>query len=425
MKTVKLNQNEINELLLIDDPFKKRDYIQLKGVKLFVENKGQLLITFATSLGKTVQAIKIIKLLRTKSNDEIHITVPTDTLKKQWELKLVGIENVFVYTIHSYSKLNNPSPLLLVADECHISLSSEESIVYNNINHFTSKYRLYLSATLKKKQKEFIEKNTSIKTEFNVDINEARLLKFIPEYKVYNTYVSFTEKEKEEYVKVLDRESRAKNYFNYLGINKCPDLKRFPLIIDPETKDNITEKARLQTIQWMRAVQKRISLVTGAENKMDVIKELQPIIKGKCIFFSYRKKTADQIGKLDKKIAVYHSSQHPKYGEEQLRKFMENETLQISSVNKLIAGFDDEVTDRIIRHSFNSSELSGIQVIGRCCRINPLNLNKSPIMINLVVEPFQYERKLITPCDNYWLQISLRKIASEFKTLKELKQLEL
>lgn len=365
MKTIKLNQDEINELLLIEDPFKKRDFIQLKGIKLFLTEKGKLLVTFATSLGKTVLAIKVIKLLRSKSDKEIHITVPTDPLKKQWEKHLEGIENVFVYTIHSYAKMNNPSPLLLVSDEVHIGLSNEDSVVFNKINHFNPKYKLYLSATLKNSQKKFIEKTTGIKTEFNIDINEAKLLGFVPDFKIYNVHVPFTQAEKEEYKKVYEREKRCINYFNFLGINKCPNLKNFPIIIHPETKENITKEAKIQAILWMKSVQKRVSLVTGAENKMNVIKELQPIIKGKCIFFSYRKKIADQIGKLDKKIAVYHSSQHPKYGEEQLRKFIENETLQISSVNKLIAGFDDEVTDRIVRHSFISSELSGTQILGK------------------------------------------------------------
>lgn len=116
----KLQQIDIDKLLKIPNPFHKRDYIQDLGIERFSESKGKLICTWATALGKTVLAIKIIQKMRLKFTEPIHVTVPTDTLKEQWEKKLHGIANVFVYTIHSYLKQTNVIPVLLICDE-HLS----------------------------------------------------------------------------------------------------------------------------------------------------------------------------------------------------------------------------------------------------------------------------------------------------------------
>lgn len=43
-------------------------------------------------------------------------------------------------------------------------------------------------------------------------------------------------------------------------------------------------------------------------------------------------------------------------------------------------------------------------------------------MINLVIEPFMWEEKLITPCDNTWIHIGLRTLDYEFLTIEKLEK---
>jgi superfamily II DNA or RNA helicase len=423
MRKLKLSQNEINNLIKIENKFKKRDYIQELGINYFVQYKGNLLCTWATSLGKTVLGIKIIKGLRKLSNREIHITVPTDTLKKQWDKQVKDLNNVTVFTIHSYCKLKNPSPFLLICDECHIGLGSEDSEAFNKINYFKAKYKLYLSATLKVAQKKFIEKTAKIKTEFNITIKEAEILNLVPKFKVYNVRIPFTSLEKFHYINAETTKQKSINYFGFLGFQKIPHLKSFPIIIDPNTKKDITKEAKLMAFFWMKARNKQVSLIYKAENKLRVLKEIYPFIKTKkTIFFSKFQKNADDIYKINKdKIGIYHTGIKKNIADKHLQNYLDNISTQISSVNKLIAGLDDECSDMIIRSSFDSTELSGIQSLGRILRVNPNDPDKAPVMINFVMEVSDG----LSAMDNYWIRNSMRTIEVEEITLEKLKKLEL
>jgi superfamily II DNA or RNA helicase len=435
MKKIKLLQNDINKLLLIPDKFKKRDYIQILGIKHFLHNNGKLLCTWATSLGKSVLAVKIIKLLRKQSSKEIHICVPYDSLITQWEEHMKDIPNVKIFIINSYCKLNNPKPLLLIVDECHIGAANESGDKFNRINKFHAQYKLYLSATLKINQKEYIKKTTGIKTEFNIDIKQADLLGFVVPFEILNVEIPFTDYEKEEYLKAIEKEEKGSSFFSYFKYSKCPSLTSFPIFIDPKTQKDITKQAKIIAVNWMKGMSKRCMLIYNAERKLEIFKEIEPLLKGKSIFMSKTKKTANLIQKVNpKEILLYHSEGTKKNGDLDLQKFKNSEYTKISSINKLIQGYDDNSVDTLIRYSFSSTELNGVQSLGRILRVNPLDESKSALMINFIIQPFLHEYvevedfipikkiKKIIPSDNYWIMISLRNLNYKTIPLEELKK---
>lgn len=424
----RLKQEHINDLLLIEDKFKKRDYIQDLGTQIFRTCKGKLICTWATAIGKTVLGIKIMKKIRTNSDEEIHVTVPSDILKEQWEAKISAAElkNVFVYTIHSYLKQTTVIPRFLICDECHIGLANEEGTLFNKINDVPAKFKLYLSATLKVDQLKYLE-TKGLKNEFKIGIDEAIVLDLVPPLSIYNVYVPFTLNEKREYEAAVFKENRALDYFSFHNVLKLG--AKPPVIPGVNYKEST-----IIFYSYLRARSKRLSLVAKAENKAKILPEIIDLIKErKLIIFSTTQKQSEEIHKIVPDSVVYHAGIKPvKKAKENYDKFINNEILKISSVGKLIAGIDDQCTDAILRVSFFSAESTTKQSLGRILRVDPDNPNKTGIMINLVTEPFisldeksegEVENKTIVPCDNTWIHIGLRYLDYEFVTLNELKKI--
>lgn len=404
----RLNQNNIEDLQKIDDPFLKRDYLQELGIQRFQESKGKLIVTWATATGKTVLALKIIRKLQQKHSGEIHITVPSDNLKLQWEKQLKDFENVFVFTIHSYIKKEQTEPILLICDECHIGIANEESIAFNKINDSKAKFKLYLSATLKKDQLKYLAK-FDLKNEFKIGIEEVILLKLVPPVKIYNVYVPFTDIEKKEYIRIKEREESALNWFSFHGFDKIPQKI-------PDIKDVDKKEVTKIFYSYMSARAKRIKLVTQSYYKERFVKAILKMLENrKVIIFSTTQKQADLLAKHIPDSLVYHSGLKEEKALKNYTKFITGECQIISSVGKLIAGMDDACTDSILRASFVSTESVTKQSLGRILRIDPSNPNKTGIMINLVIEPWAD----VIPCDNIWLHIGLRKLDYEFLTLQE------
>lgn len=344
-----LNQNQIQLIQAESDLFKKREIIQEIGIQYFRESKGNLLATWSTSLGKTVLALKICQKFREKRNDVIDIVVPFQILKTQWEEKIkeYSLTNVNVYVINTFVKTEREGKFLIV-DEAHIGVSNIDSIEFNKLNSFNYQFRLYLSATLKNESLKYF-KALGLK-EFRVDLNTATKLGFFPEYDVYNIHIPFTNVEKFDYSKYIELENTYKNKL----INK---YRKIPELYELKSSDKGTYFA------YIKSRQKRVNILINAENKNKFLKEALPINK-KTILLSKTVKTAKEHYKMFGG-GFYAGSENKKLQERSLLQFQNNEINLISAVNKLIAGFDDESTDCIIRHSFYSSKLEGIQSLGK------------------------------------------------------------
>lgn len=405
----KLNQNQIEQIQEEIDKNKKKDLIQDIGIDIFKKSNFNLICTWATSVGKTVYACKILKKIRQTRSDEIHVCVPYEPLKEQWEktLKQWGIENVKVFIINTYLK-EERNPYMLIVDECHYMISNPETKA-SLINDYKIKYRLYLSATLKKDQLHYLAEK-GLKDRFEITLKEAKLLDLVPDFEIYNVLVELTPTEKENYKKYIEEYNYAMDYFRSFNINKLP--KFCPTIPGEDPK---VVSARYYTAMGKRA--KYIAILYNAKNKIEVVKQILPYLScRKTIFFAKSVKVATQISKLDDML-LYHSLQHKNLASKVLDLFLKGEKNKISSVNKLIAGIDDKYCDTIVRHSYDSTVQSSIQSLGRLLRIN--NDEKVAVVINLVCKPFED----ITPNDNFWISNANRGLSVEWVHIEELIEL--
>ena len=363
LKKIKLTQSQIDNINLLESPFKKRDVIQDIGIELFKQAKGQLVCTWATSIGKTIFALKLIKRLREKNQEEVHITVPTITLKEQWESKILewNLDNVFVYTTNSYIAMDTKC-IVLFCDEAHIGIANEETQT-SKILDKNAKYRVILSATLKLNQLKFLEKK-NFNLNFEIKLIEAERLSLVPSFEIFKLYVDFTEKEKIEYKSTIEEENKCQTYFAKLGISKpFADINKLNVFCRKYNL-NTTEYVGMN-FKWLKSRSKRISLINNAKNKIKVLKELLPKVDKKTILFSKSISNCKEISKIIPNTLIYHSQQSTKVAENNLNSFISNEFHLISSVNKLIAGFDDETAEWIVRHSFDSTEQSSLQSVGK------------------------------------------------------------
>lgn len=355
---LRLNQNNITDLLKLEKVTEKQSYIQELGIKYFIESNGQLICSWATATGKTILAVKIInKLLLKNPNLEIDVVVPFDILKHQWEKHFTEFKNVNVFILKTYSHLKR-SPYLLIVDECHLGVSNESSISTNNLLDYNAKYRLFLSATLKKSQIDFL-KSKGLKNEFHIPLQESILLNIVPKLKIFNIGIDFTEQEKEVYSKAIFLENKCKTYFSNFNIEHIPKT-------EPKFENDTNPKlTKIMYYNWLRARNKRVHTIYNAQNKFTILKQLNDILKDrKVIYLSTTQKNAE-IVKKEVKCDSYHSGVATKKADENLRKFYENETTKISSVMKLIAGFDDACTDTLVRVSFFSAKAGTWQSLGK------------------------------------------------------------
>lgn len=410
----KLNQNQINQIQLEENPFFKRDIIQDIGIDIFKKTDFKMIAMWATSVGKTIFVCKIMKRIQTKHPDKkMHVCVPTETLQLQWLAKIeeFGIKNTEVYIINTYLKKNfevEELPYFLAVDECHIGVSNPDTKAAA-INDFDIRCKLYLSATLKNEQIRYLA-SKGIINNFEITLKEALLLGLVPEFSIYNVYVDLEDKEKERLEKVYEKYTEYLDFFENHGYKNLPKQEPYIEGVDP----------KMVKIMYYQAQGKRasiISIINNAANKIRAVRDLLPVLeKRKTILFSKNIATAKKLASLDKTMSIYHSQQTGASGNRNLEAFKNNETNCISSVGKLIAGFDDESTDSLIRHSFDSTAHSGIQSIGRLLRIDPNNPDKYPIIINLICRPFNG----ITPNDNFWINISLKGLNQEWIELPDL-----
>lgn len=405
---IKLKQEHINTIIAESDLYKKRDIIQDIGKDFFKESGFNLVCTWATSLGKTVFACKIMQEIRKKHDKEIHVCVPYTNLKTQWEktLKDFNITNVEVFVIDTYMK-NPQSPFLLIVDECHFKISNPETQA-SVINDFPVKYRLYLSATLKNTQLEYLASKNII-NEFEITLKEAKLLGLIPSYEVYNVYVDLTEEEKNKYSLAIDTYNKYMDFFKSHNIDK---LGKSPPII-PGYPD---KKVAGMFFQALGSRSKFMAVIHNAQNKIKAVEKLLPVLKGrKTIFFSKNSTTAAKIASIGK-MALYHSKQTPKEAKKNYEDFLEGNNIWISSVAKMIAGVDDKNIVALVRHSFDSVSNAGVQSLGRLLRPDTNNPDKRCIAINLICRPFE----TYTPNDNFWIAISLKGVHTKWVEVDEL-----
>lgn len=384
-----------------------------------------------TGFGKMYMGATLIRRFRKISNGEVHIVVPTDSIKEGWEktLREHNLEaNVKVYIINTYTMSEKVVRMcaMQIVDEIHTCLGSQAEY-FNTVLDTIADYQIGLTATLEEKHIQFLE-SRGLRIEFSIDVEEGLELGIVPQFKIYNVVLPLTPEEQQRYYKMdtLYREQAewfkqlTPDWFDlamYLSAKegkkrmKFKDLTEIPSsvadtlssveLFTGEHRKKIVERA----VIFRQAVNKRISIVADSQYKNLAIRNILDLISTPKLVFE---SSIESVRKLQNDrpnlVAMYHSKMTDKQKENSMRLFAQNVFNALCSIKGLDAGTDLPKLSLAINKHYTSKELSFIQRLGRILRIDVTDVNKLPVMINLCSEPYihkvnEYESVEVVPQD--------------------------
>lgn len=399
-----------------------KDFLQSDIVNIMAKEKS-LVLEAGTGFGKTNTAILAINRVRLKNNLPIVIIVPTNILKTQWESKIIGIDNIYIYVINSYTMTDKviKNGFLLIIDECHRCLN-EESIFFSKVlKESNFNYQLLLSATLEKKHKEFLI-NHGINNYYEISIFFMFKNSLLPFFTNYNIPVELNEKEKGEMLVITNEIDKCIKTFNNFNITNPYQVLDFKSLCK---NSNYTEKQLIGIYtKWKKEINKRKMLIQNCENKFLLVKLLlEKFNNDKILIFCSSIKSAEKMMKENPFSICLTGSHSVKQRKLILDSFYSGHKNHLISIKTLIEGFDVKNCSFGIRTSYSSSSLNGVQSLGRLLRIDELDENKNVSMFNFYVDDFIINKQLIESQEKKWLKSSQRNIINvKNLTINELLQ---
>jgi len=364
-----------------------RDQRQKQSLNAWAVQGYQGCLQAVTGFGKTRITIMAIKGLTKKNLIKTTIvTVPTITLKEQWEqeintFKLKGVE-VFVNNTAAM-RASELSADLLVCDEVHTIPTDTRGIILD-IPH---KYFLGLSATIKRsdgKHEEILDRYPVFDV---VTFEECLENGWISPYTVYNIPVDLSDEDR----KLYDKADRSFRYAASQIGGYGPDTLRLAQtwIKSPDKKEQGL------AAMYYNALRRRKDICINNQNKVEIVEKVVSLFSDRYgIIFSQSVDFADSIRESIGETAVtFHSKLTKKTQREILNDFTEKQSgiKTISTVQALDAGFDFPELSLAVVAAGYSSQLTNIQRIGRTVRAQE---DKEAIIINLYSRDTQEERWL-------------------------------
>ena len=375
-------------------------------------------VVASTGSGKTRGiGMMVLKLKEVKS---AVIIVPTRKLKDDWEQIIIENEisiNTQVIVVNTAIKHEYVTDLLLI-DEAHLILAETFINVFKTVKF---NKLLWLTATIERtdgRHSLLLEKAPIIDT---ITLEEAVENKWITPYKlnIVETELNKTERKKLDIIDArfkslsitlattgMNAFKAADKYIKYLDLKKYLVAKSTKQIFaikairtilikkwgrkptDTELKTVILERFRklnavekkyylnlaLSSKKYYKTIRDRKTLITHSKNKLKETVNLLKILKDVIVFAEEIKvltNIAIELDKLGIKYAIYHSKQSKKERDRQLEKFENNEVDILLSAKALTTGVSINRISNGIVHTYNSSKVTSIQVIGRLLRISP------------------------------------------------------
>lgn len=396
-----------------------KTYVQKDAVVLGNRTRDHIVYEVTTGFGKTYMAILHIKEWVAFSKHtgvpfSINIVVPKENLLKQWEkvLDYHGLlEYVNVYIINTYtmniSKIKNPRPNILIVDEAHRCLN-EDSIYFSNLLTICplSKFIL-LSASLSEKNKKFLDK-LGINTYYDISRQWAFRHDLVPYHTPMNVPIDLTNQEMSDYLTANDEIDKRSRWFTGYGIYhpfKVSDSKILGVAKDSELE---TGQIKGMLSKWMKAINKRSSILYNAENKKYIALEMLKYIDAKCMVFCKSIDFAEDLTKADPLAVVYHSKlkSSKKNNEKQqaLDEFINDVKPHCVSVDGMKEGIDIVDCTIVLRLAYHSDEKDTIQITGRVSRFDENNLDKESFLVNFYVRNFQARGNEVKSKELEWLK---------------------
>lgn len=389
-----------------------RDELQLEAIKTWVSANKVGTLVLPTGTGKTYIGVTIAaRQILNNIISSVLVVVPTVNLIDQWRNSFTefypeltgGIEFMCIKSAYKVDKHYD----LLIVDEAHTTLSPEYRQVYSSI---TYNQVLCLTATMPEKI-EYQEFLTSIApvvyTKTLDEVQEQGGI--LAEYKMYNLEINFNRQDRSRY-KIFDgqfkeaqmeltllkkKHSKILLESTFDIARKYSALKNITLYLDAIKlyKDyeeryqeyaafsaDVKEIVKYSKQYWSGMTMRKWTCYESTSKLDVVINIMKRFPNKKWIIFNKSIKFAERLAKLIPNSLIYHSKMKPKDREDVLAKYREDTHRVLIAVDALNAGLDIPSADAAITVSGVSTELVGVQTLGRIIRFVP---GKTALFINL------------------------------------------
>ena len=392
----------------------KLDPVRLKKQEAFVElwrsNKGRGTLEASTGFGKTYTAILIIQKLRAKNpSATVLVSVPSNTLKDQWnaELKTFGLK-ADVTVINSIIK-RDLSYDLLILDEIHNTGAATFSKIFQKVKY---RYVLGLTATMDRMDGNEVMIKQKCPVLLTVSMKEAERSKFISRFNLFNYGITLEGSELNYLNKLNAEVDKLFNFFegNYSLIDTI--LKGGNIGVNINGTYTTVERGAMSTkavFHFAKAKGIDPSIVIGmAANYMKAIgqrkrylydhpKKLvvaQQIIKKfgsrKIITFSQSVAFAKKLNSLTTD-SFFYDAKTKAYNQKRLEDYRQGHYNIIHSVKALDEGFNVKSLDMAIHIAGTSQPRQFIQRVGRVVRQQE---GKTAIVVDIYIKGSQEEKWL-------------------------------
>ena len=425
MKKLRLNNNEITEVLNLSSVKNKRIKIQdIAYNNILQETKSKKVILSAfPRFGKSYFVLNFIKNLNNKFNSKHLVIAPTTHIVKEFNklFKEHNITNVVCSTLAGcFTKrfqlnYNNTVWCSIYYDEADYAVSSVNSQKFSKVLNFNSRWKICLSGTFSHENIKLLS-SKGFDTLFEISVDDGILLGVLPRFNTYNLSIPLTIQERNQYYQYhILQEKLLLPYTTMFG-----DIAEYA-ISSIENNDKLftlngvckTGKEWLQDMliltgwkdvgiligrkrQWNETRSKMNDILANSYNKKAVIQDiLKKLNNNKGIIFTSRKEICDELQNMNPYIKAYHSDSDDSSILEDFK--LNNNIKAIACVDKLTRGFTETGISYAINSTYNSKRNSYIQKISRALSID--ENNKEVIIINLYCGEFTVNGKTIITKD--------------------------
>lgn len=336
---------------------------QKECIKKWLNNNGLGIAILPTGFGKTYMSIMLISLLIKKNpNVSVLVSVPTETIKKQWlkQIQQHHLENNCKVEIINTIIKHSCRVDLLIIDEIHTVLSN---IFINIFKLVKYRYLLGLTGTLNRLdgREKLLEKYCSVID--TVSVEDAIINDWLSSYREYKVLLDV---DLTEYNLLNQKFNSYFSFFDYnfkLAMNVATNIVTRRIFAK---KMGYSEK-QVMTIamDWLRCMRQRNQFVRSHPKKFEITRKILNCRKDKkCITFSATISDTKKIGMG----LTLHSQQSKVKNSKILQDFNTLTSGVINTAKSLDAGADIKHLSVAVILSGTSSSIQKRQRIGRIIR---------------------------------------------------------
>lgn len=473
-----MTYSEIKEFKALDlPPNELKSIIQHKAINHWLKNYNGLgVFEMYTGFGKTYTGEIIVNRFMTKNPDgKIIVLVPAKHLQVSWRERLSMYKNIEVYVLNTYTVSDKEATYecdLLIIDELHHVLG-DSKYFSTAIQRTKFKYLIGFTAKLNTAEEEYLN-SLNLRVCYKIQLIDGMKLGLVPNFKILNLGVDFTQDEKVTYYEwekiYQTAQVRMSPIFSRIGKDvKLSDLARwyssraekyvihsnifcklYDDIDDPNRELKIPRNELINTFadyldtdytdiaQMLyfvnKSIMEREKMVGTAIAKMNIAKEFIETNKKKSIIFGPNNiKSCETLISYSKNsdTVMYNSNVSTGKRKKILEVFKNDGFRNLLAIKALDEGLDiPNVQMGLIMHLVGKAS-NNLQRLGRILRYDPNDPDKMAVLIYLYVNKFTiYDQETediveVTPIDNVKLKAAQKELVNvyDIKSLKEYESL--